>query len=203
VPNWCSNDLYIYGKGRHEIVTAIAGKDHAVIDFDKIIPMPTILSGTVKGSTENMAAVLLGWETGSYMLDWDWVKEAGVTTLEGLKALLLKRDNTLLATAETMKQARAETGYTNWYDWCVENWGTKWNAHDGSCEEHRTRFLLQFDTAWSPPVPVIEALSEKYPKNKFSLRYYEAGMGYKGRFAVKGGQVLENYQGEYRGRRGG
>ena len=52
-------------------------------------------------------------------------------------------------------------------------------------------------------VPVIEALSEKYPKNKFSLRYYEAGLGYKGRFAVKGGQVLENYQGEYRGRRGG
>jgi len=51
----------------------------------------------------------------------------------------------------------------NWYDWNIFNWGTKWNAYgihiesewdgDDCCEME-----IHFDTAWSPPFPVIEAL---------------------------------------------
>ena len=42
-------------------------------------------------------------------------------------------------------------GYVDWYDWCCEHWGTKWNAHQYSheCGE------VWFETAWSHPYPVI------------------------------------------------
>ena len=85
----------------------------------------------------------------------------------------------------------------------MDNWGTKWNTDGGYRDDQGTRIMLTFDTAWSPPIPIVDALSELYPKTKFSLRYYECGMGFKGRYAVKGGKVIAEEHGEYRGRRGG
>lgn len=56
----------------------------------------------------------------------------------------------------------AREGIPNWYDWQVENWGTKWNAYDQNCNFDAKYGVLdiKFDTAWSPPVPIIEALRE-------------------------------------------
>lgn len=45
-----------------------------------------------------------------------------------------------------------ELGYDNWYDWRVDHWGTKWPA----CQADR---YVVFDTAWSPPIPIFEALA--------------------------------------------
>ena len=36
-----------------------------------------------------------------------------------------------------------------WYDWRVENWGTKWNCSDVSINGNSIEFL----TAWSPCPP--------------------------------------------------
>jgi len=51
----------------------------------------------------------------------------------------------------------------NWYDWNIFNWGTKWNAYDIHIEsewdgDDCCEMEIHFDTAWSPPFPVIEAL---------------------------------------------
>jgi hypothetical protein len=63
--------------------------------------------------------------------------------------------------------------------------------------------FYQFDTAWSPPLPVIQAASNKFLAVRLTLRYYEGGCGFKGILVCKAGQVLRNECGEYRGRRGG
>ena len=203
MPNWCSNDLYVYGKGRTEIVEAIAGEGDAVIDFEKIVPMPEALRDTSHGSREAEAKIINGMNDGSDMLGWSWIKKRGIENVEQLKAYLLGKCPELVELGEKLVKLQAEFGCTNWYDWSVENWGTKWNASVGTREERRTSFLLTFDTAWSPPTPIVKALSEKYPNNKFSLRYYEGGMGYKGHFAMKGGKIVADEYGKYRGRRGG
>jgi len=57
------------------------------------------------------------------------------------------------------QKEREEHGRNNWYDWSWDNWGTKWN----SCQTQATRLddtkaFFIFDTAWSPPVPIYEAL---------------------------------------------
>jgi len=51
-------------------------------------------------------------------------------------------------------------GRDNWYDWNINNWGTKWNAYDQEMLDDKT---ISFNTAWSMPQPVIRALSEKFP----------------------------------------
>jgi hypothetical protein len=49
-----------------------------------------------------------------------------------------------------------------WYGWCVNNWGTKWDINGGASIINRTDNTVEghFLTAWSPPLPVYEKLTE-------------------------------------------
>ena len=98
------------------------------------------------------------------------------------------------------------------YDWCIENWGTKWNAYSIKFD----RLSVRFDTAWSPPEPVIIALAKKFPNVSFHLEYFECGVGFAGGFScygeddwymddefVPGTQSDEWFTNEYCGNRGG
>ena len=54
----------------------------------------------------------------------------------------------------------------NWYDWSVENWGTKWNAYQHSTTERdydRGEINYNFLTAWGPPVPIVHELQRRFP----------------------------------------
>ncbi len=56
---------------------------------------------------------------------------------------------------------REKYGEDNWYDWSVENWGTKWNASDAvPSSVVPNEYEYYMDTAWSFPTPIIEKLSE-------------------------------------------
>ena len=50
-------------------------------------------------------------------------------------------------------------GYKDWYDWSIENWGTKWNA----CDCFDNGDYIEFETAWSLPHPVYAKLAEITP----------------------------------------
>jgi len=46
-------------------------------------------------------------------------------------------------------------GFKSWYDWCLKNWGTKWNSY--SVDFHAN--IIRMNTAWYPPGPVIQELA--------------------------------------------
>ena len=58
------------------------------------------------------------------------------------------------------------------YDWCCNNWGTKWDCYatsydnetidmdDVDVEDKYVRF--EFLTAWAPPQPILEKINEKF-----------------------------------------
>ena len=68
------------------------------------------------------------------------------------------------------KKRLVKEGRPNWYDWCWENWDTKWNAYSVEREfknyKHAGGKYIKytFKTAWSPPIPVIEKLREDWPE---------------------------------------
>lgn len=74
----------------------------------------------------------------------------------------------------------ATHGYKNWYDFCVGEWGTKWDVGgDGyEAQDIEGGLILSFDSAWSPPIGAFEKLVDM----GFSIRamYYEPGMAYAG-----------------------
>ena len=82
------------------------------------------------------------------------------------------------------KANREKHGYSNWYDFCVGEWGTKWDVGgDGQTDIHPDGKMLHttFDSAWSPPINAYEKLVEM----GFGVEamYYEGGMGYAGAFS--------------------
>lgn len=67
-------------------------------------------------------------------------------------------------------------GIPTWYDWNISNWGTKWNAYCQSIQDDGYGvFTLQFDTAWSAPLPVIAALREMFPDAEIYGSWLEEG----------------------------
>jgi hypothetical protein len=73
-------------------------------------------------------------------------------------------------------------GYGNWYDYCVNEWGTKWDVggddYNEPYQETANDIILSFDSAWSPPIAAMEKLEAL----GFSVRlyYYEPGMAFAG-----------------------
>ena len=89
------------------------------------------------------------------------------------------------------------------YQWCCGSWGTKWNARDTRFRKTTRGCIMNFNTAWSPPTPVIMQASRLFPKLEFHLEYWECGAGFKGVLRVKGGEIIEEWTDAYRGSRGG
>jgi hypothetical protein len=82
--------------------------------------------------------------------------------------------------ADTEKN-KAEYGYDNWYDYCVNEWGTKWDVGgDGMVADllEDGRLAMSFDSAWAPPIQFYDKLLDM----GFSVRayYYESGMAFAG-----------------------
>ena len=88
-------------------------------------------------------------------------------------------------------------GFANWYDFNVSKWGTKWeiggNGNEAERDEDGLGFSAPFDSAWSPPIAVCEALVEQ--GFEVVLYYYEPGMGYCGKFE-DGSDDYYEYSGE-------
>ena len=76
-------------------------------------------------------------------------------------------------------------GHGDWYDWACDKWGTKWNCSSTQIDNEEDNYLnFSFNTAWSPPMPILYALSEKYPLLRFDTEYEEEGVGFAGRLIL-------------------
>jgi len=75
-------------------------------------------------------------------------------------------------------------------------WGTKWDLDENEQHEVAAELLETgaafFDTAWSPPMQAIEALSRKFPDLAFQLRYCELGMGFAGTAMFQDGECHDD-----------
>jgi hypothetical protein len=75
---------------------------------------------------------------------------------------------------------RDKYGYGNWYDFCVNEWGTKWDigADGNPAQDIPGGLMLGFESAWAPPCGAYEKLTDQ----GFRIRamYYEPGMAFAG-----------------------
>jgi hypothetical protein len=75
---------------------------------------------------------------------------------------------------------RVTHGYGNWYDFCVNEWGTKWDVggDDGVLNDFDGGIIVSFDSAWAPPTTAYAKLEEL--GFKILAMYYEPGMAFAG-----------------------
>ena len=168
------------------------------LDFNKLKPMPESLSiesgtsttdgvnlyltavnpsgaelGLKKLSNEEFQKLLSAFQGTSRF----WSYNAELTPDEISKCTSYRSLTDLLKLGETAVNNKIRYGALTWYEWCSSesNWNTKWNSYDA--EPYDGGDTISFATAWSPPHPVLEALSAKYPEVSILHRWADEDLG--------------------------
>ena len=154
MPNWCNNTLEISHEDVKMMRRFVKGWNRGRV-LDEFIPVPPELKD-------------------------------GAMTLEKIRERQKKPYN-----HEYEKELEQLTeqlnlkyfGHKNWWDFCVSQWGTKWDIGFDSAyadyltpDSARGMVTVTFNSAWSPPIGAFEKLSEM----GFAIRayYFEGGMGF-------------------------
>jgi len=69
-------------------------------------------------------------------------------------------------------------GYTDWYDWNINNWGTKWDMSDQYLDLNND--ILNYLTAWSPNIDFFNNIINNFSNLYIVHYYYEPGMVFNG-----------------------
>lgn len=121
----------------------------------------------------------------------NWVRNAlSITgeneTLTSVRAALAENDETPITFQKLIPRPAEKE--KSWYEWNIAHWDTKWDACQPSCEQTPGNLRFTFDTAWSPPLVVIDALIEKFPNLSFTFEYEEE-QGWGGLMSVEAGTI--------------
>ena len=149
-------------------------------DFNKMIPMPESLN-IESGSMTNEAIIyyvtdkctlsmrtisaddkeLVDKKVNNYFSKGSWAEEVFMRVLEKTQDMPVAKKEEFYKMGQKYVSNIRKYGHATWYNWCIEHWGTKWNAYSNEQEDEDT---IIFETAWSNPAPVIQKLSEMYPE---------------------------------------
>jgi len=98
----------------------------------------------------------------------------------------LGKDTPEQTALELAQAANLKTyGYADWYSFCTNEWGTKWDAKTADIDEpfevNSNEVTIYFDTAWSPPMGIYSALENM----GFDVQatYVESGVGFIGYYS--------------------
>ena len=170
MPNWCANRVTVSGDSEYvqafkKAVHGIGDRQDSTFSFNSIIPFPKELRGI--GSPVKIV------ETEEEIEQYK-EKHSDSKWLSQMLPITQKKSDELIK----------KYGSDNWYDWCTENWTTKWDACDITLLDEEDYLQYTFDTAWGPPESIYFALIEEHPQVNISWFYDEPGMEISGYLKV-------------------
>jgi len=230
MPNWTENELTISGPDVNKVLEAIRSdsihdQDMRILDFNRIIPYPQIYRDMDKRAEEyreKLHAIAkddperqqklealgaeYGVESGTPWLKdgynsggYEWCCDAWGTKWQPCNVHLTTRADCSKPLRKTAKCTYCQTVHK------TEAMIVLTCQQCGSPlpDAEPIQAFLEFDTAWSPPIPVIAKLVAMFPDHTFELKYFEGGMGFSGHARWSEGCEEFHHQYEYDGPRGG
>lgn len=192
MPNWCGNTITITAGSSDRIAQIMEGikSEHSDFDFAKIVPPPSDPDDQKIYRGEPSQHGYVGCECVPV-----YVGEApnGEWLVNGKPPIKdhAKIDGSFASeVGHAVERCPHHLGIKIgehplfWWNWNIANWGTKWSVGGDDVSvginEIGKYASINFDTAWSPPMHIVEALSAKYPDAIVHIMYGEMGMGFIG-----------------------
>jgi hypothetical protein len=179
MPNWCENFLEVQGSAKEvkKFKDSVKTKE-SVFSFGGILTVPAELED-------------LTYPTKIVS------KAEHLKSIEEREKALKKKDLNFYPEISITKEMNEDLikkyGASNWYEWTIKHWGTKWDASDPEIElEGKQTIGYRFETAWSPPIEWLQHAQTKFPKLNFRLEYREPGMGFEGVAETQEGKIVNN-----------
>jgi hypothetical protein len=156
--NWTSNQITLTGDPprRQTFKDAVAGA-HEAVDFGRFKPIPGDLTAIQCGTATELGLAGLSQEHFDRVASAGWF--AGtyphVRTMHALRAKLERSaPEALIVGRQALANIRTY-GVPTWYEWCLREWGTKWNPSEVAVDDDPQRLTYRFDTAWDAPRGIV------------------------------------------------
>ena len=144
----------------------------------------------ISGSTETIKTL------------WDEANREGSGLLNAMKPMPKELDGT---TSPTPQEGQAGykgpqpkiDGFDNWYDWRVQNWGTKWDIDPSEGLEFTdngdgtAQISGWFESAWAPPIQAYDTFLDDMDGCSLTADYHEPGMDFAGFYDNGDDQYME------------
>lgn len=147
MPNWIQTEIELSGSEADiKSVIDLIRNEQGDVDFSKIVPYPKY------------------WECPEkyFIKPTDIeVKQFGFS------------DKPRLHSSKFSIDVMEDYPYLDWYNWQVDNWGTKWNANDSYVISN----YISYQTAWCFSEPILKKLSELFPNVEFLFKYADEDIG--------------------------
>ena len=228
MPNWTYNRIKCKKSIGDKILTIT--ENGYSFDFNKLIPMPDDLkldAGSIEGDSiacyylslnddEKYKLIkLLKSKEASYCHNY-WNKyKNDIKELENNPKKLNDKINNFNGLFDFDKEKQFTSinelgkqyieniknyNFPQWYDWCVENWGTKWNVEDDidvNYDKNIDEYDISFQTAWSVPTGIVERYSELCDDDEFYWEYEDED--YDGTHILRkiNGEIVDTIAPEY------
>lgn len=108
-----------------------------------------------------------------------------------------REEETHVVTDLSLEKLYLLPGGREWYTWCTEHWGTKWDVEAKLERDEPGKLRYTFESAWVPPLPWLIHVSKQYPSLKFWLDYEEPDAQVVGTVAVQDGHVSKEDQSKH------
>lgn len=196
MPNWCYHKLRLEGDPariadfRNRYCLA-----NGALQLERVVPMPTELD--VDDGSDLFHADLALHGDWDQLLALPWFRAAppaAKTSRAALIAWMEREYPNVLKLGRQAMSNRERFGFPTWWGWRNKHWGTKWeiDARSGRIEEPGPGIVeFHFDTAWSPILPVLEAMTRAYPALCFRMAYADEGGGFAGTATAASGVVAD------------
>lgn len=141
---------------------------------------------TISGPTETIKQL---WEDANQLGEAGGLLHSMVPMPEGLI-------DTKKGTGEEL-QTEVYDGFTNWYDWAVARWGTKWDVSSEGLEfidnkDGTAMITGWFDSAWAPPIEAYNRFLDDMDNCSIDASYHEPGMDFAGFYLDGDDEYCEN-----------
>lgn len=140
---------------------------------------------------EMIARLIKGFKTDGLFSEFDPCPKELKETLSGSYGDPAKDAELAVKQQENVKKYGAK----DWFDWQVNNWGTKWDiaeSDDGGVtarivyqSEDGKTVKLGFDSAWSPPLAFYGFITDEFDFH-VQAYYYESGCAFCGYWSSDG-----------------
>lgn len=202
MPNNIENIITLQGdeKKIREMLETIKNDDLSIgtIDFNKITGMPKRLDIEAGSRTKRGLDFYKGFIE-VYTL-------GGTMNMDKLRSIPVKSEEIFLRQRKDIPRDEWELGKAawqnirdfgapTWYEWCNQNWGTKWNAYGyDESRDYSGGNNIWFQSAWAAPHPVIEKLAARFPEITFEHEWADEDIGQNcGRYSYQNGERIEEY----------
>ena len=159
MPNWVMNELTCIFQTSEELQSFKSKVDEENF-YNSFFPMPKILQGTQCPNVNADKLILECNKEGYNFKTLQEIIDANHKWFSGMAEQALKN-----------QQAFEETGYYEWYQWCLDNWGVKWDAsalRSKDLSDFNT-VIYTFDSPWGCPEHFVIELSKLYPDACFEM----------------------------------